>query len=90
MDAQGRVAVVGAGAMGAGIAQVAATAGHPVHLVDGRDGAAQAARDGVVRRLDDRVARGRTTRAEADAVACRLHVVDTVADLRSAPSCSRR
>ncbi|MCA1939333.1 MAG: hypothetical protein LDL29_11775, partial [Dechloromonas sp.] len=30
------VAVVGAGAMGAGIAQVAAQAGHPVRLLDNR------------------------------------------------------
>src|SRR4051812_41200948 len=39
------VAVLGAGAMGAGIAQVAATAGHPVLLVDVVQGAAAAARD---------------------------------------------
>lgn len=85
MEAQGHVAVVGAGTMGAGIAQVAATAGHPVHLVDGREGAARAAVDGVVRRLGDRITRGRTTREEADAVAARLHVVGSVADL---PECA--
>ena len=34
------VAVVGAGAMGAGIAQVAATAGHKVFLFDAKPGAA--------------------------------------------------
>jgi 3-hydroxybutyryl-CoA dehydrogenase len=37
------VGVVGAGAMGAGIPQVAALAGHVVHLYDTRPGAAQAA-----------------------------------------------
>ncbi|KAB0532031.1 3-hydroxyacyl-CoA dehydrogenase NAD-binding domain-containing protein, partial [Pseudomonas chlororaphis] len=35
---QARVAVIGAGAMGAGIAQVAAQAGHPVWLLDNRPG----------------------------------------------------
>ncbi|NBO83671.1 MAG: hypothetical protein EBU75_12915, partial [Betaproteobacteria bacterium] len=34
------IAVVGAGAMGAGIAQVAASAGHRVMLLDNRPGAA--------------------------------------------------
>ena len=34
------VAVIGAGTMGSGIAQVAASAGHRVLLYDARDGAA--------------------------------------------------
>ena len=34
------VAVIGAGAMGSGIAQIAAVAGHPVLLLDVREGAA--------------------------------------------------
>ncbi|MFN5100610.1 MAG: 3-hydroxyacyl-CoA dehydrogenase NAD-binding domain-containing protein, partial [Burkholderiaceae bacterium] len=34
------VAVIGAGAMGSGIAQIAALAGHEVLLLDTRDGAA--------------------------------------------------
>ena len=38
------VLVVGAGIMGAGIAQVAALAGHPVWLHDAREGAATARR----------------------------------------------
>ncbi|MRR49323.1 MAG: 3-hydroxyacyl-CoA dehydrogenase PaaC [Rhodocyclaceae bacterium] len=37
------VVVIGAGAMGSGIAQIAAVAGHPVRLFDTRDGAATAA-----------------------------------------------
>jgi 3-hydroxyacyl-CoA dehydrogenase len=37
------VAVIGAGAMGAGIAQIAAQAGHPVRLFDTRMGAAERA-----------------------------------------------
>ncbi len=85
MEAQGQVAVVGAGAMGAGIAQVAATAGHEVHLVDGRDGAAQAAVDGVVRRLHDRSNAAARPARRPTPVAGQLHVVGTVADL---PACA--
>ena len=40
------VLVVGAGIMGAGIAQVAAQAGHAVQLFDARDGAAGNHREG--------------------------------------------
>src|SRR4051812_44299546 len=41
------VAVVGAGTMGAGIAQVAALAGHHVLLLDAAPGAAKRAIDGI-------------------------------------------
>lgn len=44
-----QVAVIGAGAMGAGIAQVAAQAGHPVKLYDNRPGAAAEAVAGIDR-----------------------------------------
>ena len=47
------VAVVGAGTMGAGIAQVAAVAGHPVVVYDAAEGAAARAANAV----RDRVAR---------------------------------
>jgi 3-hydroxybutyryl-CoA dehydrogenase len=53
-----QVLVVGAGIMGAGVAQVAAQAGHPVRLFDLREGAAAGARqklagtrDGAGRRV---------------------------------------
>jgi glycine/D-amino acid oxidase-like deaminating enzyme len=54
LDARATVLVVGAGIMGAGIAQVAAQAGHPVRLFDAREGAAGAA---VRRRRPQRAAR---------------------------------
>jgi len=67
------VAVVGAGAMGGGIAQIAATAGHPVLLYDAREGAAEKAVDGIARMLDGRVAKGKLPRDERDAIIARLH-----------------
>ncbi len=53
------VAVVGAGTMGAGIAQVAAVAGHPVMVYDAAEGAAGRAVAAVRDRVARLVARGR-------------------------------
>jgi len=59
LHSNARIAVIGAGAMGAGIAQVAAQAGHPVLLFDNRPGAAAQAIDGVDRQLGKRVEKGK-------------------------------
>ena len=75
------VSVVGAGAMGAGIAQVAAMSGHPVTLVDAVSGAAE---DGVARiigSLQRLEAKGRFDSARLEAVAERLRTATHVADL---------
>ena len=53
------VAVVGAGTMGAGIAQVAAVAGHPVIVYDAAEGAAGRAAAAVRDRVARLVAKGR-------------------------------
>ncbi|AKT50590.1 3-hydroxyacyl-CoA dehydrogenase NAD-binding domain-containing protein [Arsenicicoccus sp. oral taxon 190] len=81
---RGCVAVVGAGAMGSGIAQVAAQAGHDVILVDAREGAAQAAVERLGATLGTLAGKGRITQEDADAARSRLSCVD---DLRSLPSC---
>jgi len=66
------VFVVGAGIMGAGIAQVAAQAGHPVRLFDTREGAAQAACAKLATTLDGLAAKGKLDGAEARAIAGRI------------------
>ena len=66
------VFVVGAGIMGAGIAQVAAQAGHPVKLFDARDGAAAAAVGKLAATLDGLAAKGKLDPAEAKAAAARV------------------
>jgi 3-hydroxybutyryl-CoA dehydrogenase len=66
------VFVVGAGIMGAGIAQVAAQAGHPVQLFDTRAGAAAAACSKLAATLDGLAAKGRLDGAEAKAIAARI------------------
>ena len=62
------VLVVGAGIMGAGIAQVAALAGHPVMLFDLREGAADQSRTQLAATLQTLAAKGKLT-AEAAAQA---------------------
>ena len=75
------VAVIGAGTMGAGIALVAAQAGHRVLLLDVRDGAAAAAVDGLRAKLSMLAGKGRLDPAEARATAERLAVASSTADL---------
>ncbi len=67
-----RIGVVGAGAMGAGIAQVAATAGHRVALADASAAAIDRARLGHRSAMDRAVAKQRHSRDEADALLARI------------------
>ena len=62
------VGVVGAGTMGAGIAQVAATGGHPVRLYDAAPGFAAKSAAAIAGRID-RLAEKGTLTAEAAAAA---------------------
>ena len=75
------VLVVGAGIMGAGIAQVAAQAGHPVWLYDMREGAAQSALEKLHASLGALVAKGKM---QADDVAGLLARITPVASLQDA------
>ena len=75
------VAVIGAGAMGAGIAQVAAQAGHPVRLLDSRPGAAEQALAGIRAQLARLADKGRLSAAAAQAAGERLTAVDSSAEL---------
>jgi 3-hydroxybutyryl-CoA dehydrogenase len=72
------VAVVGAGAMGAGIAQVAATAGHPVCLVDAATGAAEDAVARIIGSLQRLEAKGRLSSAQLEEVVERISTAETV------------
>lgn len=78
------VAVIGAGAMGAGIAQVAALHGHPVRLFDTRRDAADAARRAIRGNLDKLVAKSRLGETEAVAAIERLAAIPTLADAAAA------
>ncbi|MBV6289882.1 3-hydroxyacyl-CoA dehydrogenase PaaH [Pseudomonas aegrilactucae] len=84
LDTTTVVAVIGAGAMGAGIAQVAAQAGHPVLLHDMRPGAAQAAIEGLGVQLGKRVGQGKLSAQQRDATLARLHAVQALEELADA------
>jgi len=78
------VAVIGAGAMGSGIAQVAGQAGHAVLLYDAMDGAAQKGRSGILAGLDKLVAKGKLPAEEREALAARITVASSLDDLAGA------
>ena len=71
-----RIGVVGAGAMGSGIAQVAAAAGHGVILSDATVGATQRARASIAKGLDGQVAKSKLTREAADRILDRIEFLD--------------
>ncbi len=81
LDRNAKIAVIGAGAMGAGIAQVAAQAGHSVLLLDNRPGAAAQAIDGIDRQLGKRVEKGKLAADERGAIVARLHAVEAIETL---------
>ncbi|MER5727742.1 3-hydroxyacyl-CoA dehydrogenase [Streptomyces sp. NPDC002138] len=78
------VAVVGAGTMGQGIAQVALLAGHPVLLYDIDEAAARAGRAAVQDRVERMTAKGRLDRADADSAIGRIGSAHALADLAGA------
>jgi 3-hydroxybutyryl-CoA dehydrogenase len=84
MNHQDTIAVIGAGTMGAGIAQVAAVAGHPVLLHDVRAGAAEKAIAQIGQALAGLVDKGRLAAADRDATLARLQAVDALAALSTA------
>ncbi|MFJ8751781.1 3-hydroxyacyl-CoA dehydrogenase [Streptomyces sp. NPDC102441] len=71
-----RIRIVGAGAMGRGIAQWAAAAGHTVELCDVRTEAVTAAVDFVHSMLERSVQKGRMSAADRDAALERLVPLD--------------
>lgn len=73
------VGVVGAGAMGRGIAQVAAAAGHRVLLGDADAGAVDRAREAIAVGLARDVTKGRLDRPRADALLWRIESAGSTA-----------
>ncbi len=81
LPAGAAVGVIGAGTMGAGIAQVAALAGHPVLLFDVSPGRAAIAVTGVSEELDRLVRKGRITQTSAAAARANFTAANGIAEL---------
>jgi 3-hydroxybutyryl-CoA dehydrogenase len=73
--------IVGTGAMGRGIAQIAAQAGVSVRLLDSRAGAAAQAKDELARTFDMLAGKGRMPADAARQAKERLHVIDAKEEL---------
>jgi 3-hydroxybutyryl-CoA dehydrogenase len=84
IDSSSTVAVVGSGAMGAGIAQVAASAGHPVLVFDARPSAAEEAIAGLRKMYAKLAEKGKMTVDAAQAAGARLRAVDALDELARA------
>ena len=76
-----RVGVVGAGQMGAGIAEVSLRAGVDVRIYEPTEALAEAGRGRIVSSLERGVSRGKLTEAERDEALARLSVATDIADL---------
>lgn len=77
-----KVGVLGAGMMGHGIAYLTAYAGMDVVLKDVDQAQAEAGKAKCARLLDKRVARGRLSQTERDAILDRIHATGNAADLQ--------
>ena len=77
------IAVIGAGAMGQGIAQVAVQGGVKTMLFDAKPGGAAAGREQIMKRIDRLVEKERISADEAKAAGDRLGTVDSIAALSS-------
>jgi 3-hydroxybutyryl-CoA dehydrogenase len=71
------VAVIGAGTMGSGIAQVCGAAGYRTWLFDARPGGAEAAIERIRTTLEKGIARGKVTEGERDGVLERVQAAST-------------
>ena len=80
-DSLKRIAVIGAGTMGHGIAQVAAMAGYETRLTDTSPDSLAAAWSRIQSNLAGAVSRGKLTRAQADAA---IALISPVAELSAA------
>ncbi|MBG83606.1 MAG: 3-hydroxyacyl-CoA dehydrogenase [Phycisphaerae bacterium] len=83
MTVENEIAILGTGAMGAGIAQVAAIHGWSVRMIDCDPETAAKAKDGIGTRLQRQVEKGRISESEAGEAMVRLHIVQSDSELDS-------
>ena len=77
-----KVGVIGAGAMGSGIGQVAAMAGHEVFIYDSFTASVAKARDGIMQSLNKLSAKGKLSDQDAKAVFGRIYFIENAESIR--------
>jgi len=78
-----KIGIVGSGAMGSGIAQVASTAGHEVMLSDTRDEALEVSKNKLQKIMNRLIEKGRVEADEAKAIQDRIQYTTDNADMAS-------
>ncbi|MEO7963934.1 MAG: 3-hydroxyacyl-CoA dehydrogenase NAD-binding domain-containing protein [Gemmatimonadaceae bacterium] len=87
LGANSIIGVVGAGAMGSGIAQVALSRGHTVVLGDAKEGMAARAREGIEKGLRRDVEKGRMAESGFAAALDKLHIAEPNEGARAYAEC---
>jgi 3-hydroxybutyryl-CoA dehydrogenase len=77
------IGVIGSGAMGSGIAQVAATAGHPVFLYDNNPAALQRSKDKLAKIMARLVEKERLDEPTSQAIQQRITYVDSLYEFKN-------
>jgi len=72
LDKHSTISVIGAGTMGTGIAQIASTFGHRVHLFDISNKQLEESKNGLVKILNRQVEKERMTQEEVDGILNRI------------------
>lgn len=80
----GTIGVIGAGAMGTGIAQVAATNGYEVQILEINPEAAKKSKAGLTKILNRQVEKGRMTDAEVKGILGRIYYTESYSALKNA------
>ena len=83
LDKYTNVGVVGAGTMGSGIAQIAATFGHEVYLFDAFPEQLQTSEKGLKSILNRQIEKERMTHDEVDGIMSRIHFVEHMNDFKT-------
>jgi 3-hydroxybutyryl-CoA dehydrogenase len=78
-----KVGVLGAGSMGAGIAQVAATANHKVVLFDANSEMLTKSKENLVKSLQKLVEKGKISQEKSESIVFNIHLASTITDFSS-------
>lgn len=89
MNKNSVIGIIGSGAMGSGIAQVAATAGHKVIVYDSSSLAVEKAVSNLSATLDKLAAKGKISAEDAKSIFSRVHFISDLPELaKSGHNCS--